>query len=587
LIAGFLLLSSTGQSLIIGVIGDYGAASEGHYEQELSVANLVKSWNPDFIITVGDNNYYWGEASTIDTNIGQFYHEYIYPYTGVYGAGAVSNRFFPCLGNHDWYAAVFPEGSAAPYLAYFTLPGNERYYNYREGNVEIFALDNEGFEPDGTTNNSVQARWLQNVLSASTATWKIVYMHEPAYSSGGIYGSNPRFQWPFAAWGASVVLSGHDHIYERLFTNGIPYFVNGLGGYETYALTPQALAGSRARFSGDHGALRIDITSSEMSFKFFTRSNVLIDSFALPDPNFPAPPIILEQPWPQVVRPSSNAVFQVEARGYAPSYQWQKDGVPIPKATNSTLTITNAQLADDGVFTVVVSNGIGSVTSEPARLTVVIRPLIILHPVDQQVAEGMFMTFSTGVTGTIPVTYSWRRNGLIYTNMTLNQRTSFLTLANISTNLAGTWRVSVSNVGGLGPTTSSNAVLTVLTDTDHDGAPDVWEIANGFDPMLRDDGALDADEDGLSNAAEFAAGTDPHDPTSNLRIASIGTTSNFVALRFAAVSNRTYAVQARSVQEQVWQTASEIPASSSNRMIEAFYPRATSAVYRLMTPRVP
>src|SRR4029079_9572538 len=105
--------------------------------------------------------------------------------------------------------------------------------------------------------------------------------------------------------------------------------------------------------------------------------------------------------------------------------------------------------------------------------------------------------------------------------------------------------------------------------------------------MLRDDGALDADGDGLSNAAEFAAGTDPHDPTSNLRIPSIGTTSNFVALQFEVVSNRTYAVQARSVQDQFWQTASEIPASSSTRTIEMFYPLATNGLYRLMTPRVP
>src|SRR5437867_7998788 len=162
LIAALLLLPWSGQSLVIGVIGDYGGAADGTYETELAVANLVKSWNPDFIITVGDNNYSAGAASTIDTNIGQFYHEYIYPYTGVYGASASSNRFFPCLGNHDWTAGLSP--TVAPYVAYFTLPGNERYYNYREGNVEIFALDNEIWEPDGTTNNSVQARWLEAAL---------------------------------------------------------------------------------------------------------------------------------------------------------------------------------------------------------------------------------------------------------------------------------------------------------------------------------------------------------------------------------------------------------------------------------------
>ena len=80
-----------------GVIGDFGSGSTS----ERDVANLVKSWSPDFIITVGDNNYPDGAASTIDGNIGQFYHSFIYPYSGSYGAGAATNRFFPSLGNHD------------------------------------------------------------------------------------------------------------------------------------------------------------------------------------------------------------------------------------------------------------------------------------------------------------------------------------------------------------------------------------------------------------------------------------------------------------------------------------------------------
>src|SRR5262245_221000 len=83
------------------VIGDYGYAGQ----PELDVANLVKSWNPDLVITLGDNNYELGAASTIDQNIGQYYHQFISPYTGGYGLGDSVNRFFPCLGNHDWYTA--------------------------------------------------------------------------------------------------------------------------------------------------------------------------------------------------------------------------------------------------------------------------------------------------------------------------------------------------------------------------------------------------------------------------------------------------------------------------------------------------
>src|SRR5215210_2928998 len=65
------------------VIGDFGANTPA----EGDVANRIKTWNPDLIITVGDNNYQLGEARTIDANVGKYYHEFIYPYTGSFGAG--------------------------------------------------------------------------------------------------------------------------------------------------------------------------------------------------------------------------------------------------------------------------------------------------------------------------------------------------------------------------------------------------------------------------------------------------------------------------------------------------------------------
>jgi hypothetical protein len=101
------------RSIRFAVIGDYGDAGQ----PEIDVANRVKSWNPDFIITTGDNNYPDGAANTIDANIGQYYREFISPYTGSYGAGAPTNRFFPLPGNHDWNTP-----DLQPYLDYFTLP---------------------------------------------------------------------------------------------------------------------------------------------------------------------------------------------------------------------------------------------------------------------------------------------------------------------------------------------------------------------------------------------------------------------------------------------------------------------------------
>ena len=136
--------ATAGDVARFAVIGDYGAGGPS----EADVAALVKSWNPDFVITVGDNNYDEGEASTIDTNIGQYYHDFIFPYQGTYGAGATVNRFFPSLGNHDWETTV--GGLPQPYLDYFTLPGNERYYEFTWGPVHFMAIDSDGGEPDGS-----------------------------------------------------------------------------------------------------------------------------------------------------------------------------------------------------------------------------------------------------------------------------------------------------------------------------------------------------------------------------------------------------------------------------------------------------
>jgi hypothetical protein len=253
------------------VIGDYGLAGPN----EQAVADLVKSWNPDFIITVGDNNYYNGAASTIDRNIGQYFHEFINPYTGSYGAGASTNRFFPSLGNHDW----IPTG-ALPYLNYFTLPDNERYYDFTQGSVEFFAVDSDDHEPDGNHSTSIQANWLQSELAASTATWKIVYFHHAPYSSGSAHGSTAELQWPFQEWGASAVLSGHDHVYERVIRNGFPYFVNGLGGGEIKGFgTP--ITGSQVRYNSDFGAMLVDANESQITFQFIARTGAVIDTYAI------------------------------------------------------------------------------------------------------------------------------------------------------------------------------------------------------------------------------------------------------------------------------------------------------------------
>jgi len=252
------------------VIGDYGL--EGPAEQDVS--QLIKSWSPDVIITTGDNNYPRGSAETMDDNVGQYFHEYIHPYRGFYGEGADQNRFFPSIGNHDWR---WPE--PGPYLTYFNLPGNERYYDFVWGPVHFFALNSIVHEPDGTAPTSTQAQWLKKELQRSRLPWKIVYMHHPPFSSGP-HGSTLRMQWPYSSWGASAVIAGHDHNYERLMVEGFPYFVNGLGGNGSYGFE-EILSHSSVRYRADYGAMRVTADREQMTFQFITRAGEIIDTFRL------------------------------------------------------------------------------------------------------------------------------------------------------------------------------------------------------------------------------------------------------------------------------------------------------------------
>ncbi|MDD5110571.1 MAG: metallophosphoesterase [Patescibacteria group bacterium] len=254
------------------VIGDYGQAGQA----ESDVANLIRGQNVDFVITTGDNNYDLGSAATIDANIGQYFHQYIAPYTGSYGAGASTNRFFPTLGNHEYYTA-----GAVPYFNYFTLPGNERYYDYVWGSVHFFAINSDTNEPDGITATSVQAQWLRDKLAASTAPFKIVYFHHAPYSSGTTHGSYLALQWPFRDWGADLVLVGHEHNYERVVRDGLTYVVIGNCGKSLYPFASTLIAGSQTHYNLDHGALFGEVDGGVMNFVALNRTGREFDRFSI------------------------------------------------------------------------------------------------------------------------------------------------------------------------------------------------------------------------------------------------------------------------------------------------------------------
>jgi len=259
--------------VVVAAVGDYGIDTVAAW----NVSQLIESWIPDAILTLGDNNYLLGQQETIDGNIGKYYSKYIYPYNGSYGNGSWDgvNRFWPCPGNHDW------ESNLIPYRNYFVLPGNERYYNWTIGPAEFFSLDSDSREPDSIDRDGIQANWLREAVARSTASWKIVYMHSPPFSSS-YHGSTPTMQWNFEQMGIDVVFAGHDHTYERLAppNTSIPYLVNGLGGKSLYPFDSIA-DGSLFRFDSDYGAQKLIISDNKLQISFISVNHTIIDQITL------------------------------------------------------------------------------------------------------------------------------------------------------------------------------------------------------------------------------------------------------------------------------------------------------------------
>ncbi len=166
------------------------------------------------------------------------------------------------------------------------------------------------------------------------------------------------------------------------------------------------------------------------------------------------PPAITTQPQAQSVEAGTGATFSVTASGDAPSYQWQKDGVAITGATAATFTITSTSASDAGNYAVVVSNPVGSVTSDTASLTVAVPPTITADPQAQNANAGDSVTFTVSATGS-PLTYQWQKDGVDITGAT---EASF-TIASVALTDTGSYAVVLSD--GFQSITSAAASLVV------------------------------------------------------------------------------------------------------------------------------
>jgi predicted MPP superfamily phosphohydrolase len=199
------------KSLKFGVLGDFGTGDKRQYALAEKIAAFYKSFPMELVTLVGDNIY--GSDRPQD-----YARKFETPYAPLLKGGV---KFYGSMGNHDAREQRF--------YKLFNMDG-KHYYSFKapRQDVRFFALESTYMEPE-------QLKWLEDALRSSGEKWKLVFFHHPLYSSGRTHGSDEQLRKVleplFVKYGVSVVLTGHDHIYERTRPQqGITYFVAGSGG---------------------------------------------------------------------------------------------------------------------------------------------------------------------------------------------------------------------------------------------------------------------------------------------------------------------------------------------------------------------
>lgn len=196
----------------------------------------------------------------------------------------------PCLGNHD--------DDAPAYYNYFTLPEPEYYYKFTYGNLDLFIVDSQ--RP--LTRESEQYTWLDGALSASTAVWKIVALHQAAYSSDeDDYGDTTLTRSMrgdiklrsvttlYEKYHVDIVWCGHIHSYERTYPmaqgkpvleGGVIYMITGGGGGGLEKTGPWRSPFTAKLYSGHHYCL-VNVFGPSMRIEAYTPEGMLFDFLEL------------------------------------------------------------------------------------------------------------------------------------------------------------------------------------------------------------------------------------------------------------------------------------------------------------------
>jgi 3',5'-cyclic AMP phosphodiesterase CpdA len=218
-------------------------------------ARLVEAIDPDAVLTLGDHQYERGRLRAFRASYDPTWGRFV-------------DRTFPVPGNHEYYTP-----NARGYFRYFgeSANGPRGFTSFELGDWLVLAMNSERLVDR-------QRSWARDLLDASDATCEIAYWHRPRWSSGASHGSDPSLR----AWwnlmvrrGVDIVLSGHEHQYERFARlsergrktgDGTRQFVVGTGGIRLYPFG-RALRGSQRRIVA-HGVLRLELFPDRYTWRF-------------------------------------------------------------------------------------------------------------------------------------------------------------------------------------------------------------------------------------------------------------------------------------------------------------------------------
>ena len=261
----------------IAAVGDAactpGSATTASTCRQLQVAGqLAADASVTEVLALGDLQYENGELAGFQTS-----------YDASYGQVKAKTR--PVPGNHEYNTA-----GATGYYTYFGAAAGDPtkgYYSFDVGTKWHLVALNSNCSVVACAAGSQQEQWLRADLAASARPCTIAFWHHPRFSSGS-HGDDTTVTplWSaLADAGAEMVLTGHDHLYERFDpqtasgaadANGIREFVVGTGGRSLYAFgAPHA--NSAARVS-TFGYLKLVLGDSAYSWQFVAEGGAVLDS---------------------------------------------------------------------------------------------------------------------------------------------------------------------------------------------------------------------------------------------------------------------------------------------------------------------